>query len=819
MSKRSRPKTRGGATPPGDLPAAPVKARKWNTLLVVAGLVLLLGIAASVFIAARRGAPPPTASAAAAPLAVSEQAPLPEPVSAPAAATYVGANSCRSCHEKEFSAWSGSHHQLAMQHATAATVLGDFADARFSYHGIESTFFRGADGKFMVRTDGPDGNLVDYPISYTFGVYPLQQYLIAFPGGRFQVLPLAWDARPKGEGGQRWFHLYPDQKIDHKDPLHWTGIYQNWALQCAECHSTNLRKGYDPASNSYRTTFSDINVACESCHGPASAHLDWADKKDKAPYATKGDKGLPSLKSHWNEAWNFPADGARFAVRDHPAEPAGMNSCAACHSRRSTLSEEGKAGAVLEDTHRLAMLTAPNYHADGQQREEVYVWGSFLQSRMYQNGVTCMDCHEPHSQKLRAEGNALCTRCHQASEFDVASHHRHQAGGKGAQCVTCHMPRQNYMVIHARPDHSLRIPRPDLSSSLGSPNACTQCHSDKQPAWAATTMDKWYGKAWRDRPHYGTILHAGETQGVRAVPSLLELASSPAAPAIVRATAATLTQPYVTPATLPATRALLQDDAPSVRIAALGMLEPVDPVNRVLAASPLLSDPVRGVRIEAARILADIPDDQIPLARRSARQAALQEYVASLEQEADWPSSSVNLGNLRLRQGRTDDAIAAFKRAIALDPQFVGAYVNLADAWRQQGREPEAEKVLRQGLAVLPRNADLHHALGLLLTRKGESAAALTEFAEAASLAPGNARYVYVHAIAVHSAGQRAEALALLRSASKRHPNDLAILSALISISREVGDRRAALKYARQAADILPDDQSVKQLVSELQGR
>ncbi|HRD92660.1 MAG TPA: tetratricopeptide repeat protein [Accumulibacter sp.] len=809
MTRRSSSK--GARRPVAALPlpapaAAPAARTPRRNPWLFGGLALALLIAGMVVwvTSARAPAPATGAAAVAAPPGVS--------------ASYVGASACKTCHDSEFKAWSGSHHQLAMQEATASTVLGDFADTRFSYHGVESSFFKSADGKFMVRTDGPDGKLVDYPISYTFGVYPLQQYLIAFPGGRYQVLPIAWDARPKGEGGQRWFHLYPEQKIDHQDPLHWTGIYQNWALQCAECHSTNLRKGYDAASDSYRTTYSEINVACESCHGPASRHVDWA-RLARPPYPAGDDKGLPSLNSRWREAWTFPADGDRFAVRDHLADPAGMNSCAACHARRSTLSEGRKAGAPLEDSHRLAMLTAPNYHADGQQREEVYVWGSFLQSRMYQHGVTCMDCHEPHSQKLRAEGNALCTRCHAAAEFDAAKHHRHQDGGKGAQCVTCHMPTQNYMVIHPRQDHSLRIPRPDLSTSLGSPNACTQCHADRKPEWAARAMDKWYGQAWRDRPQYGTTLHAGETQGIRALPGLLELASSPAVPAIVRATAATLAQPYASPGTLTAARALLQDPDPSVRIAALGMIAPVDPLNRVLSASALLSDPVRGVRIEAARVLADVPDGQIPPGRRTARDAALQEYVASLEQEADWPSANVNLGNLRLRQGRADEAVAAFRRAIMLDPQFVGAYVNLADAWRQQGREPEAEKALHQGLAVLPRNADLHHALGLLLTRKGEGAAALKEFTEAARLAPDNARYAYVEAIAVHSAGRRSAALALLRSANQRHPNDLDILSALISISREAGDQRAALRYARKAAEILPDDQSVKRLVAELEGR
>jgi predicted CXXCH cytochrome family protein len=793
------------ATPP--VAAAPQGKRG---LLIVCGLIVAAVIAAIAF---HFAAPKPPSSTPAPDVVI--------PVSASTVeagpASYVGASGCQTCHEPEFKAWSGSHHDLAMQEANAATVLGDFADMKFRHRGVESHFFRRGD-KFMVRTDGPDGKLTDYEIAYTFGVYPLQQYLIAFPGGRYQALPIAWDSRPKEKNGQRWFHLQPERKVDHQDPLHWTGNYQNWALQCAECHSTDLRKGYDAATNTYMTTYAEINVACEACHGPGSRHVEWAGKA-KPPYTAQDDKGLPRFASHWREAWKFPTPDARFAVRDRPADHAGMNVCAACHARRGTLSEARQPGAPLEDTHRLAMLTAPNYHADGQQREEVYVWGSFLQSKMHQNGVTCMDCHEPHSLKLRAEGNALCTRCHNAAEFDAPKHHRHIAGGKGAQCVTCHMPTQNYMVIHARQDHSLRVPRPDLSQSLGSPNACTQCHTDRKPEWAASAMDIWYGKAWRERPSYGPALHAGTTLGALALPGLLDLARNPAAPAIIRATAITLAQSHVTPATVQAARELAKDKDPSLRMAALGLLAPLPPDQRVAAAAPLLADPVRGVRIDAARILADIPEDRFPVDLRSARAAAMQEYLVALDLEADWPSGRLSLGDLRLRQGRFDEAIAAFEQAIKLDPQFEPAYVNLADALRQIGRDAEGEEVLRQGLALLPRNADLRHTLGLLLVRQGKKVAALKELGEAARLAPENARYAYVYAIALNSDGKRADALATLRGADKLHPNNLEVLSALISISRETGDRQAALRYARQAAVLLPDDPNLRVLIAELESK
>jgi predicted CXXCH cytochrome family protein len=702
-----------------------------------------------------------------------------------------------------------------MQAADNKSVLGNFANAKFRYAGITSTFFK-RDGRFFVNTDGPDGKLADFEIQYTFGVTPLQQYLIEFPGGRFQALSIAWDARPKGEGGQRWFHLYPGERIDHKDQLHWTGLYQNWNLQCAACHSTNLKKGYDAASNTYKTTYSEINVACEACHGPGSRHVEWA-KEARPPYSTGRDKGLVVLRSRWNEAWKLPAAGARTAQRDQPAADALMNVCAACHARRSTITESGEVGAPLEDTHRLAMLTPPNYYADGQQREEVYTWGSFLQSRMFQRGVTCMDCHEPHALKLRAEGNALCVRCHNAAAFDTEKHHFHKTGTKGAQCVECHMPAQAYMVVDPRRDHSLRIPRPDLSLSLGSPNACTQCHANRKPEWAAAAMDQWYGKTWRERWHYGTTLHAGATQGAKSLPALLALAEDAMALPLVKATAATVAGLHLRPQSLPVVRKLLANHDPGMRIAALGLIERFEPEVRARSAAPLLADPVRGVRVEAARVLADVADDQLSADLRRTRDQATSEYVDSLRLDADWPTANVNMGNLRMRQGRPDESIAAYERALALDARFAGAYVNLADAYRQQGRDAEGEKLLRRGVALLPRAADLHHALGLLLVRKGDMAAALKELGAAVKLAPESARYSYVYAIGLHSAGKRDVAISSLRAADARHPYDLDILGALVSMIREAGKPQDALPYARKIAEVLPEDRGVQQLVAELE--
>ncbi len=198
--------------------------------------------------------------------------------SAPAATetiTYVASHACVECHPAEVQSWLGSHHDRAMEEVSEATVLGDFDGATFELAGVTSTFSR-REGKYFVRTDGPDGALHDYEIAYTFGVEPLQQYLVAFPGGRYQALGIAWDSRPREQGGQRWIHLYPEDPPRPGSPLHWTGIDQTWNHMCAECHSTNLRKGYRADGARYETTWSEIDVACEACHGPGSEHVAWA---------------------------------------------------------------------------------------------------------------------------------------------------------------------------------------------------------------------------------------------------------------------------------------------------------------------------------------------------------------------------------------------------------------------------------------------------------------------------------------------------------------------------------------------------------------
>ena len=667
-------------------------------------------------------------------------APAPERAAVPPA-RYVGRASCEPCHQPQSAAWRGSHHDLAMDEAGESTVLGRFDGATFTHYGVTSTFFR-KDGAYMVRTDGPDGSLHDYEIAYTFGTDPLQQYLIRFPDGRIQALNVCWDTRPKAQGGQRWFHLYPKEPVPHDDVLHWTGIYQNWNAMCAECHSTNVKKNYDAAKDTFATSWSEIDVACESCHGPGSNHVAWAGAKTGAP-----DMGLTvRLREPERAVWVMD-EATGIAKRKTPrTSRTEIETCGRCHSRRGIVTEDYVPGRPLMDTHRVALLDEGTYYADGQIQDEDYEYGSFLQSRMYAAGVTCSDCHDPHALKP-ATGNAVCAACHLPSRFDTPSHHHHEVGGPGATCAGCHMPTTNYMVVDARHDHAFKIPRPDLSPVTGAPDACTKCHTGKPASWAAAKAAAWWGTKSREERGWSETIAAGRADPEGSTEALAGLVADRIVPAIVRATAVNLLA-HDPQRALPSMLEALADPDPLVRDAAVQALAQAPPALRAQTLGPKTRDAVRTVRIDAGRALAGVSASQLDPRDVKSAASSLEEWRASQEAGADRPEGRLNLCSLEAELGNVAAAEAQCLAAKALAPQIPTVYVNLADVQRARGGEEDARATLRAGLAVAPENAALWHALGLALVRQQRPVEALAALKKAAQLDPRNTRFQEVYRIA-----------------------------------------------------------------------
>ena len=742
-------------------------------------------------------------------LAACNRAPAPK-------ATYVGRAACVSCHAAEDSLWRGSHHAVAMEVADSATVLGNFNDASYTYNGLTSRFFK-RDGKFWVTTEGPDGALSDYPVSYTFGVYPLQQYLIAFPKGRYQALGIAWDTRTTAEGGQRWFHLYPGEKVDHKDVLHWTGMLQNWNFMCAQCHSTNLQKGYVAAADSYATSWSQIDVSCEACHGPASTHVELAKRRGGNPSAWRGGSGLQvALRDTASAAWLIDT-ATGLAHRSVPrTNRAEIETCGLCHARRGQVWPDSGAVHLLAQTQRVALLDEGLYYADGQQQDEVYEYGSFLQSKMYRAGVTCTDCHDPHKSTTRLTGNTVCATCHLGSKFDVESHTHHKPGSAGALCANCHMPVRNYMVVDGRLDHGFKIPRPDLTLAIGTPNPCTTCHADKPAAWAAAAAERWYGPRDSSRVAAAMTIAAGRAGQRGAGQSLVALSRDTLISGITRATAVTLVVRNPSQYMVTAIQMALTDRDPLRRRAAAEQLESIDPALRAPMGLPLLDDSVRTVRLAALPALAGLPDSGWSTGERAAFGRALAEYRASQAFNADRPESWVNLGSLDARLGRADVAETEYRHAITLQPQFVPAYMQLAELYRTTQQEQQADSVLRMGLDRVPGNMDLQYQLGLALVRQGKKADALPYLKAAA--ASGNSHYVYVYAVGLYDAGQAGPSISTLQGALAASPDDTELLYGLASIAATAGKRDVALSAARRLAALEPGNANIQRFVAQLEG-
>jgi len=735
-----------------------------------------------------------------------------------ASRTYIGADRCADCHVQEAEAWRHSHHAQAMQQANASTVLGNFRNGRFAKDGLTSTFFL-KEGKHYVRTDGPDGKLNDYPVAYTFGIFPLQQYLVPFPNGRLQSLVLAWDSRTKQQGGQQWFHLYPNQKMPYTDPLHWTGRNQTWNYMCAECHSTNLRKNYNLEKDNYATTWSEINVSCESCHGPGSSHLTWAQFREKRSGGPGDDtKGLVVQLKSSRGGWLLEeSSNGTTHWKGQARTRTELETCAPCHSRRHPIKSDHQPGEPFLDGYVPSLLDEGVYYADGQIQEEDYEYGSFVQSKMHHEGVTCSDCHNPHSLALPFENlNSVCGQCHSLTKFDAGEHHHHKSGTAGAMCVNCHMPARTYMVKDVRRDHSFRVPRPDFSIAYGTPNACNQCHSDKSAKWADEATATWYGPNRRRETHFVEAIYAGRQGSSNAERLLTSLISDSSKPAIARATALTLVQRYLSPASFPAVRASLSDNDALVRIAAVRALDLLPAPGRVQFAAPLLSDSIRSVRIEAARLLAGSGPELLSPLQRTALDSAISERIESEMASAERPESHMNLGLLYTQMGRVNDAERELQTALHLDSSDVPAMVNLADLYRIQHRETDAQNVLEKAIAVAPAAAEPIHALGLLKARLGRQREALDLFAKAAMLQPATARYAYVYGVALHSYGEVEKAIAVLKKAHDARPTDRDVLMGLITFQRDKGDFRAAAFYADKLLQLSPDDTQVVALRNSL---
>jgi len=685
---------------------------------------------------------------------------------------------CVSCHQTSVNAWLTSDHAKAMDIATPKTVLGNFNNIEAAHYSQTARFYK-QENKFFVELNHENKTNI-YEINYTFGHYPLQQYLTKTSHGKYQVLPFSWDSRSKAEGGQKWFVMYQNEDIKQQDRLHWQQPLQSWNGMCADCHSDGLKRQYDIETSTFNTSFDNINVGCQSCHGNMNNHT------KKTTSSTSSTRTQPDIINRWLR--NIGEDTAHWQGKKR--DNTFMDTCFACHSLRSSLTD----GIVPEhsflDQFSPSFLTPPLYHPDGQIKDEVYVYGSFLQSKMYKAGVNCIDCHDQHTMKVKVEGNGLCLQCHNPEVFDQPTHYNHKKGSAGSQCVDCHMPTNRYMGVDDRRDHSFKIPRPHLSTQHNMPNVCTNCHEDKSNEWAAKQVEKWHGKPKALSITYNNFLNIQNgvpitlNEHINTIndTSLSDIVRATAIAALIN-TQAVLSNQIITP--------WVTSDKPLIRLATaqVGQLVPIQ--ERHLAFATLLADQYKAIRVAAANQLLTTNNINTTLMKK-----AFSELIDFNNNNAWRGEGNLNQSMVYYNSGQKDKAIASLQHAIKIDPYFSAAYINLADLYKSMGDLTNEHKTYKQALTATPQDAVVHYSYGLHLIRKKDKKRAVASFQQAIKLAPNNAQYIYLYVLAKDSIGETKQALMQLRRLIKKvdSPQQLAQLG--LNFSQKMQDANSYQYFA-----------------------
>ncbi|MFY8350971.1 tetratricopeptide repeat protein [Pseudoalteromonas sp. SSM20] len=731
--------------------------------------------------------------------------------SANALSTNTAEQQCVSCHQSQVKDWQTSHHFHAMEKPNATSVLGNFDNVTFPFQNTQVRFFKDGEN-YAIEMPNLAGEMTRYHVAYTFGYLPLQQYMFDFGNGHYQFFPFAWDSREKAEGGQRWFVLHPEQKA--QDEFHWSQKGQNWNHMCADCHSTEFKKNFDLSTNTFNSSYSAINVSCNACHGNSEQHLKWANGDN-----TINNKGFDINIGQQTPLFKSDSNGKMTSVQVlEPSEQVPM--CASCHGRRSNLSDRQHPHDFL-NVFQPALITSELYQVDGQVWDENYVWGSFAQSKMHDAGVTCTNCHNPHSGKLKFAGNQTCTQCHASTTFDTPKHHGHPINQPGSQCVDCHMPTTTYMQVDARRDHSFKVPRPDLTIKTGVSNACNTCHQDKSANWAVKQLNKLHKTPKHiGAEHFATSFYRADNRAPGADALLTRIAQDNNYSDIIRASA--LTRMRNTPGNnaLVAIARAVKAAEPLQRLAAINAATPYPVTDRWRIYNHLLEDKHKSVRIEAARGLAAMMVEPFPSELAKADKArlakGLEEYKESQQYNSERGFSHTNLGILALELNQQNQAESHYQNAINIEPIFMPAYVNLADLYRQQGKEHKVANILNQALKINNQASEVHYALAMSQIRSNQKEQALGSLEKAAQFAPNNASYIYTYALLLQDQNKPLLAIRNFEKAFTITPNNPDISYSLAQSYIQLNQFKQALYYAENLATLVPNNPQINQMVEQL---
>ncbi len=718
-----------------------------------------------------------------------------QPVSATG---YVGSSSCKSCHESQFAAWSSSTHARAMR-ATSSPTEASPSKATFGKGSAGIAEFGSKSGVNSVSVQ-ESGKQTKLELPYLLGTRPMEQYLAATGKGRVQALPVAFDVDKK-----EWFDIFAGEERLSGEFGHWTGRGMNANSQCIECHSTGFQKGYDSAGDAYHSSWAEMGVGCESCHGPGATHA----KDPKAPYGPFGKSARiaefrPAPTSVTSSPVNSNPDSVSPAAVPPPAASVMLETCATCHSVRRTIADGFVPGARFLDHYEPSILDEDLYWPDGSVRSESYEWGSFVQSRMYAAGVNCLACHDVHSGGLRAEGNGLCLSCHE-STFESHAHTAHAEGTAASQCVSCHMPESVFMARDKRRDHSLAVPDPLLARESGLPSACESCHADRGREVLATDAERLWPRLkverFAKRRSIAKAFAEARVGNAESTDRILEcLSGSLCDTVILRASAARLTVrlPLTERVVGPLLEAL-KDPDPLVRSAAAFALSDVDPREPALrqSLSTAAVDASRAVRVNAAWALRTAETDQLPEEQARSLDKAFDEWRAATMTLSEAPESWHTLGVFESMRKDAGAAETAYRKAISIEPRATPTYHNLAMLLAATGRIDDSRKEFEALLAIDDSSAAAWYALGVIHGEQKNWKEAARALARCLKLDPGYPDALTDLANAYLEAGVPNVARAVLSGALEHPPLRREALLGLVTVALRAGTPEEAAGAAR----------------------
>jgi len=687
---------------------------------------------------------------------------------------------CRQCHEDVFEDWAQSHHALANRLLDPGHDDLPFSTEFPGTHPDGTLSFSKSEGQYQITIRDPEGEIHHYHPDMALAYTPLHQYLVPFPGGRWQATQIAWD--PERE---EWFDVYDDDR-QPGEWGHWQGRGMNWNSRCAWCHMTGYDKNYHIEEDAYQSRWIEQGISCVQCHGTMDNHGEAARKEEP-------DLKIPRLT----------------ATRV-------MHNCASCHSRREELTGDFQPGDNYHEHFRLQLMeNAATYYPDGQIRDEVFVYGSFLQSRMHAAGVRCMDCHDPHTQELRhpVRNNQLCQTCHgapgrmNAPRIDPIEHSHHPEGSSGNRCVECHMPQTTYMQRDPRRDHGFHIPDPLMTRELGIPNACNRCHTDQSTDWAMDAVDSWFGEKM-ERPERERTRAIARAQNVdpQALQPVLDALERETIP-IWRATLIALLQPWAgEPQVRLVVERALEEEFPLTRAAALRVLGQV-PGNRERIRSFLGTTQPRMVRITAAQLLQEDLDPE---------SQAFREYRHFLDFNADQPTGASRIAQFHFSRNQVEKATEWMRKAVEYDPYSPPLHRDLAIMEQVANRSEAAEESLLRARELDPKNPEYPFSLGLLYAETRNLEKAVQSLREAVTLDPGFHRAHYNLGLAYVRQQKRLSALRSLQKAIELQPRNPDYHYAIATLYLDYGDSDSAREALESALRSDPTHAPSRRLLQRL---